>query len=117
MSPRFLRKCIWPRLAVLTLRNSQIVDSQLLSSTLPYLTNSRHIEAINLMGEHSRGWSEVSWICKMGYSDAREEQRRLNEDDAYFYVNNERVLRRVGSVVGRQKYRTSRTDCGTGTCR
>jgi hypothetical protein len=50
------------------------------------------------MSEHSKEWTEISWICKMGYSDAREEKRKLEQDDAYFYRNNERVLRRVGTA-------------------
>jgi hypothetical protein len=79
-----------------------IVDSAKISSVMPLITNSRHIEGIDLAGPYSTGWVEVSWVAKMGFVDAEEEFNLLNNDEEYYYRYNNRVLRRVGTILSTQ---------------
>lgn len=76
-----------------------VVDSGQMASVIPLLTNSRHIEGIDLAGTYSGAWAEVSWVAKMGFADAEEEFDLLNSDDEYYHRYNNRVLRRVGTFV------------------
>lgn len=38
-------------------------------------------------------------MVKMGFDSAEREKARLDSDDDYYYANNEKVLRRVGTLV------------------
>lgn len=79
-----------------------IVDSQELGQSLIALTNSCHLESLDVSGLYSSIWGDISWLIKLGFIDSEEESKMLEVDDNYYNRYNGRTLTRVGKNVDTQ---------------
>ena len=102
-----MRKCYWPRLAHLSLRDTCVADCHNIATLLPSVSNSTHFQEINIASTLSGQWVEVSWILKIGFEDARVEAQRLDQDEGYWRANSSRILRRVDMGLNKIRNRGS----------